>query len=137
MGRLQQLLTAMAVLLLVCPGCSKDDPADDDDTTAAADDDAVDDDDDDDSGSADDDDDVLAEDVATPDGGMPVGTSGVQVGLRAQAENDGETLVSAPAEVTLTEPVEELPSPAVVGGEPPDASAIHGIGDTLLQEVSP
>ena len=136
MGRIQQLLAAVAGLLLVCPGCSKDDPADDDDTTAAGDDDAGADDDDD-SGSADDDDDALSEDVATPDGGMPVGTSGVQVGLRAQAENDGEILVSAPVEVTLTDPVEELPSPAVVGGEPPDASAIHGIGDTLLQEVSP
>ncbi len=131
-------LAALAAWILLCPACSGDDtsPGDDDDTTAAGDDD-----DDttptgDDDDSAGDDDDAAAEEVATPQGGMPVGTAGVQVGLRAQADNGGEPLVSAPAEVTLTEPVSTLTAPVAVD-EAAGAAKIHAIRDLVAGEVSP
>jgi len=128
---------AGCLLLLPLLGCKDDEePTDDDDTTAPGDDDTTAGDDDttagdDDDSAVGDDDDSAAEEVATPEGGMPVGTEGIQVGLRAQADLNGETLVSDPVEVTLVEPT-AAPQPPPPG----DATAIQNIRQRVL-EVSP
>ncbi len=136
---MQRTLFLLAALLwLACPswGCGGDGVTDDDDTTPAGDDDddttAADDDDDDDSGDPGDDDTEPAEEVATPDGGMPVGTPGVQVGLRARADHEGETLTSAPVEVTLVEP-----TAAAVAAPAPDAGALITAREQMRKAVAP
>jgi len=64
--------------------------------------------------------------------GMPVGTPGVQVGLRARADHEGETLTSAPVEVTLVEP-----TAAAVAAPAPDAGALITAREQMRKAVAP